>query len=1029
MGLSSATTNVTQSRETLRAATYLDEAISVSELLTLDTRTLPLTNESQKLARKLIRGCRDNRADRSLLDAFLEQFGLSTQEGVALMCLAESVLRIPDSATVDALISDKLSGKRWSEHIGRSDMLLVNASTWALMLTGRVVELGEPIEGDFSGWLGQLISRTGEPVIRRSLKVAMQLLGNEFVFARTPEQAMEKSRPGTVYSFDMLGEAARTEADAKSYFESYLHALAVLARTGPFSDSITASGISVKLSALHCRYESRQRKSVEKILYPRLLELAERAAAVNVQLTIDAEEANRLDVSLDLIERLSREPHLNSWRGLGIALQAYSKRAVPLIDWLSTLSDETGRRFIVRLVKGAYWDTEIKHAQVLGVATYPVYTTKAATDLAYLVCAQKLLARPDAFFPQFATHNAHTLASVLKLAKSPIELQRLHGMGELLYAQAAEQLDALPQVRVYAPIGPHKHLLAYLIRRLLENGANSSFVNRFLDAQTSVDDLVIDPRRSIETALKSKRQTPIPTPPNLYLPERANSPGVDIEDPHHLETIVSAMAPFANYQWGENADGGSTIVNPGRNDDIVGHYRPAQPADIEAALVACVQAQPAWNALGGGERAAMLRRIASGFEKHQGELMALLVREAGKTLDEALSEIREAWDFCHYYAHQAELHFQSPLKLPGPTGESNLLNLQGRGTFLCISPWNFPLAIFTGQVCAALAAGNSVVAKPSEQTTLVAMRVVTLMYAAGVPGSVLHLLTGEGAVVGRALAEDERVSGVAFTGSTATAKLLQRTLAARSGAIVPLIAETGGQNAMIVDSTAMIEQVVDDAIASAFGAAGQRCSALRVLHLQHDIADEVLTMLQGAMDALVIGDPWSPDTDIGPIIDKRALARLQHHADGLAARCLHKAALPDGLNGHYMAPQLFELNSITELAEENFGPLLHVVRYSRDRLDNVLAELNATGYGLTLGIHSRNNQFIDRVYTRSNAGNVYVNRNMIGAVVGVQPFGGQGLSGTGPKAGGPNYLQRFASERTLTNNVAAIGGNLDLLTK
>ena len=1021
--------NLSQVRKTLRAATYQGEASSVRELIALDCRTAEQIEGSQKLARELIQGCRDNRADRSLLDAFLEQFGLSTQEGVALMCLAESVLRIPDAATVDALIADKLSGNRWSDHIGASDMLLVNASTWALMLTGRVVELGEPIEGDFGGWLGQLVNRVGEPVIRRSLKVAMQLLGNEFVFARTPEQALGKTRTGTLYSFDMLGEAARSEADAQTYFESYRHALTVLAKAGPFADSITASGISVKLSALHCRYESRQRESVNKILYPRLLALAELAAASNVQLTIDAEETNRLDVSLDLIERLSREAHLASWAGFGIALQAYGKRALHVIDWLNALSDETGRRFIVRLVKGAYWDTEIKHAQEMGVPSYPVFTTKAATDLAYLVCAQKLLGRPDVFFPQFATHNAHTLATVLNLAKTPIELQRLHGMGELLYTQAAEQLETLPQVRVYAPIGPHKHLLAYLIRRLLENGANSSFVNRFLDAETSVDNLVIDPKKSVATARASPREAPIPTPPNLYVPERANSPGYDPQDPDHLDSIVSNMAPFALHQWGEITSIGVVVVNPGRNDDIVGHYRVAKPADIDSALTACVHSQPAWNALGGRERGVILRHIARGFEEQHGELMALLVREAGKTLNDALTEIREAWDFCHYYAHQAELHFEDPQVLAGPTGESNLLHLQGRGTFLCISPWNFPLAIFTGQVCAALAAGNSVVAKPSEQTTLIAMRVVELMYAAGVPSSVLCLLAGQGGVVGRALAEDERVSGVAFTGSTATAKLLQKTLADRSGAIAPLIAETGGQNAMIVDSTAMIEQVVDDAIISAYGSAGQRCSSLRVLYLQHDIADDVLDMFKGAMDALVVGDPWSPNTDIGPIIDKLALTRLQRHADALAAHCLHKTILPDSLHGHYIAPHLFELKSIKELTGENFGPLLHVVRYPREQLEQILAELSATGYGLTLGIHSRNNQFIDRVWDTSSAGNVYVNRNMIGAVVGVQPFGGQGLSGTGPKAGGPHYLQRFASERTLTNNVAAIGGNVDLLTR
>ena len=996
------------------------EAVSIDRLLGADQRADADIKAAQQQASDLITACRANRDQRSLLDAFMDQFGLSTQEGVALMCLAESIVRIPDQETADALIVDKIGDSdRWRTHLGESDSLLVNASTWALMLTGEVVELGRPVKGNFGGWLGGLVNRMGEPVIRQSLRYAMKLLGNEFVFATNAAAAVEAAKPDELYSFDMLGEAARTLEDAQNYQNAYLDALAALKPAEPVADCLQYSGISVKLSALYPRYDALHEREVHEHLYPRLLTLARRASADNLQLTIDAEEANRLDLSLQLIKRLMGEPELSHWQGLGLALQAYGKRALPVIDYLAGLAKTHQRRLIVRLVKGAYWDTEIKHAQQLGVEQYPVFTSKPATDLSYIACAQRLFESPAQFYPQFATHNAYTLANILQLGQGhSFELQRLHGMGELLYDTARATINGLPPVRVYAPVGPHKHLMAYLIRRLLENGANSSFVNRFLDDEVPVSRLVRNTR-----TLVIEQPSTLVLPPELFGASRVNSQGYELFDPLHQRALRDGLARWSEHQWGS---GPREVCNPARPKEIVGHASFSDVAEIAPAIQSAHQAQPSWDSLDAG-RALVLRRGANLLESNTDELVGLLVREAGKTWQDAIDEIREAVDFLRYYAEQCERYFTEPTSLPGPTGEINELRLHGRGVWVCISPWNFPLAIFLGQVGAALAAGNAVLAKPAEQTPLIAGRAIELLQQAGVPREVLQVFNG-GAEVGAALINTAGVDGVAFTGSTVVAKLINQALATKPGPIVPLIAETGGQNAMIVDSTAMFEQVCDDVLRSAFGSAGQRCSALRVLCVQQDIADELIKMIAGAMELLFVGDPMDGATDVGPIIDASALAKLEAHVQAFAAAQRCATPLPQGLSGHFIAPRLIEIERFDELQEEQFGPILHVLRYQQGELESLLEAIDRSGYGLTLGIHSRNTAFIDAVYRGSRAGNVYVNRNMTGAVVGVQPFGGSGLSGTGPKAGGPHYVPRFANERTTSDNVAAIGGNLDLLT-
>ncbi len=997
-------------------------------------------------ARALVERCRSRSERSGTLDAFLKEFGLSNPEGIALMCLAEALLRVPDDDTADRLIAEKIRSGNWAAHAGHSDSMFVNGSVWGLMLTGALVTVEPEAEGNPGLWVRKLVSRMGEPIVRSAVVQAMRILGRQYVLGRNISEALERSReadtPGSLYSFDMLGEGARTRADADVYHDAYQAALEAVGDAARTEEPERNHGISVKLSALDPRFEASQRARLFEELPERLLALARTARHHGLGLTVDAEEAGRLELTMDLFERLALSPELAGWDGLGFVLQAYQKRAPEVADWLIDLARRSGRRIMVRLVKGAYWDHEIKHAQEHGLLDYPVFTRKANTDLCYEVCAARLIGGGSRIFPQFATHNASTAVQVLAMAAGrPFELQRLHGMGELLYETLSADFTDGAQLplRVYAPVGSHEDLLPYLVRRLLENGANSSFVNRFLDDAVPVDALIRDPLEAAG-ASESLRHGAIPPPPALYRSygeARDSARGTDLDDPELPDRLAVNRARLAGTRWlavprgTTNASGtveDSRAVRSPADGSLVGHVLEADERAVLDAIERATQAQPAWEARGAESRAGILEQAATDLETAAPELTYLLGAEGGRTVPDAISELREAVDFCRYYAIQTRAHFE-PKPLPGPAGESNVLSLHGRGTFACISPWNFPLAIFLGQVSAALAAGNSVLAKPAEQTPLIAALAVRILVNAGVPRDVLQLLPGAGEGIGRVLTEDERVSGIAFTGSTATARLIQRQLAARTGPIVPFIAETGGQNVLIADSTALPEQLVDAVVSSAFQSAGQRCSALRVLYLQNEIADRVLTMLTGAMDTLVLGDPLDPATDIGPVIDEDARIMLRTHADRLtrAGRLIHRLSLPAPCaKGTFFPPHVFALDSIRELDGEVFGPILHVIRYEADALDAVLEEVNGTGYGLTLGVHSRIEGFAREVFRRTRVGNTYVNRNMIGAVVGVQPFGGQGLSGTGPKAGGPNYLQRFAVERTFTDNVAARGGNAAL---
>ena len=1012
-------------REAVRAATYLDETRAARALLAEVGLSVGQRQRVMARARDLVQACRARGHERSLLDSFLHEFGLSNEEGITLMCLAESLLRVPDRRTAEELVADKLAHGNWTKHAGASESFFVNASTWALILTGNVLSLSDHVTRDADGWFAGLVSRLGEGAARAGIARAMRILGRGFIVGENIEEALANER-GATSSFDMLGEGARTELDAERYLEGYRGALAAIAIAYPNAEPQAASGISVKLSALHPNLRQARRADVLRELTPKATALAAQAARANVHLTIDAEEAARLDLTLDVIERIAEHDDTQGWHGLGVAVQAYSKRAPAVLDWLAELARGTSRRIMVRLVKGAYWDTEIKRAQVGGFAGYPVFTRKASTDLSYIACATKLCRAQDALFPQFATHNAHTLAVVAELAEGrDFEMQRLHGMGELLYDEAARQVPGLPRVRVYAPVGAHADLLPYLVRRLLENGANSSFVNRFLDAQVSLNEVVRDPVADV-THFAHVPHPDIPLPSALYGGSRANSQGIDLDHPTQAAELLAAMEEFRTVRWGNGA--GTPVTNPADHRDVVGHAGAATPAMIDAALDRAVAAQRMWDDTPAEVRAQALGDTARAFETHRAELAALLVREGGKTVADALAEIREAVDFCRYYAVRCLHHFEAGETLPGPTGEENTLRLHGRGVFATIAPWNFPLAIFTGQTVAALAAGNAVAAKPAEQTPLVARRAVELMHEAGIPPDVLHLLPGTGEEVGRALVADSRIAGVAFTGSTATARAIHRALADREGRIVPLIAETGGQNAMLVDSTALLEQAADDIVRSAFGSAGQRCSALRVLYVQDDIADRLLDMLAGAMDVLRIGDPWDLATDVGPVIDGAARAALDAHARALARRRRHGCVLPEHCDhGTFVAPQFFEIDSIADLSDEHFGPLLHVARFRATDWRRSLADIRASGFGLTMGVQSRIGRRAEDVAVLSRVGNLYVNRDMVGAVVGTQPFGGEGLSGTGPKAGGPNYLPRFAVERVVTINTAATGGNAELL--
>jgi len=1003
---------LSEMRATVRATVLEDEPRAVRDRV--DAAGLARTDREAIVAHavELVRTTRA-RAGTSIMQGFLAEYGLSTREGVALMCLAETLLRVPDTETIDALIEDKIGASDWAAHLGHSSSPLVNASTWALLLTGKV--LGEAEEG-LAGALHEAIRRLGEPVIRAAVAQAMRELGHQFVLGRDMREARDRAAAmeaqGYSFSYDMLGEAARTEGDARRYHLAYSDSITALAGVGPGAGIRNRPGVSVKLSALHARYEFGQRDRVMTELVARLRSLALLAKSAGIGLNVDAEEADRLDLSLDVVEAVLADPALSGWDGFGVVVQAYGKRALYVIDWLHELAGQLGRRVMVRLVKGAYWDTEIKRAQALGLDGFPVFTRKASTDVSFLACTRRLLAMTDRIYPQFATHNAHTMAAVLRMAGdvADFEFQRLHGMGEALHAAVREAYGT--RCRIYAPVGAHHDLLAYLVRRLLENGANSSFVNQIVDDSVTPEEIARDPIAVVEGLGGAVANPRIATPAGLFMPERRNAKGWDLTDPLVVTAVETERERFrtAVREAGPLIAGAVVgaepveIRNPARPDDVVGRVTHSAPADVEAALGAARIGAAAWSSVRVEERASRVRRVADLYEAHAAELFALAAREAGKTWMDGVGEVREACDFARFYANEALRE-----RALGPRAP--------RGVIACISPWNFPLAIFSGQIFAALAAGNAVVAKPAEQTPLIAARAVALMHKAGIPREVVQLLPGDGATVGAALACDRRIDGVCFTGSTATARLINRAMAEHLAPDAPLIAETGGLNAMIVDSTALPEQAVRDIVASAFQSAGQRCSALRILYVQREVEERILEMLFGAMDELRIGDPWELATDVGPVIDDEARERIESycHRAERGGRLLKRLAAPD--EGRFAPPTVLRVDGIESLEEEIFGPVLHVATFDADRIDAVVDAVNAAGYGLTFGLHTRIDDRVQHIVDRVRAGNIYVNRNQIGAVVGSQPFGGEGLSGTGPKAGGPHYLRRLTAG-------ASVGGGV-----
>ena len=1026
-------------RTDLRRAYRQDEEACIAERLEHAAPAARVHAAAARLAIDLIEGARAKKS--SGIDAFLQQYGLDTEEGIALMCLAEALLRVPDAATADALIKDKIGSIDWGEHLGESSSTFVNAATFSLMLTGEVLDPPDARQKGLGSAFKRAMNRLGEPVIRTATGQAMKILGGQFVFGRTIDEALKRAAPerarGITHSFDMLGEAAMTFADAEKYRQAYESALARLARESG-AGVAGSPGISVKLSALHPKYNFFHAAEAKAAMIPVIRDLAVKARDADIHFTIDAEEAERLEVSMDIIEELVadddlfRRPDGSRWEGFGLAIQAYSKRGIWVCDWAGKLARRHGRKLFVRLVKGAYWDSEVKLSQVGGYSDYPVFTRKVATDVSYLACAARLFEHADMIRPAFATHNAYTIGAIKHLAAGrPFEFQRLHGMGEEVYdALHALEGNQRTPVRIYAPVGGHKELLAYLVRRLLENGANTSFVNRMGDADIPAEELVGDPVAEL-AAMQPRRNPAIPLPAAIF-GKRQNSAGVDLSDPLVREPLFDALAALETRQWTAEPTFGGTgpmvnITSPHDPAHIVGTRRDATPQEVDAAFTRAAAIQPGWDALGGEARALLLDNAADLFEAHTAQFLSLCQREAGKTLLDSVLELREAVDFLRYYAAEARRQFAAPVMLPGPTGEENSLTLHGRGVFATISPWNFPLAIFIGMASAALAAGNAVIAKPAEQTPLIAALAVKLCHQAGIPPEALQLLPGAGEV-GQLITAHPLLAGVAFTGSTETARAINRALANREGPIATLIAETGGQNAMIVDSSALPEQVVRDVLGSAFQSAGQRCSALRVLYLQEDIAEGVLEMIRGGFAALKVGDPADLATDVGPVIDAEAKALLEAHV----ADCTGKGLPVERLSGtpatgHFVAPTIIEIPSIAALKRENFGPVLHVVRFKAGDLGKVVDDINTTGFGLTLGLHSRIAETRRFVQARARVGNFYVNRNQIGAVVESQPFGGEGLSGTGPKAGGPHYLARFATERVTTIDTTAAGGNASLL--
>lgn len=1028
-------------RAALRSAYRPDEKLIVEQRLAEAALTSAQGREAAAIARSLSKAVRAHKP--AGIDAFMAAYDLGSDEGIALMCLAEALLRIPDVETADDLIADKLAGPNWAEKLGESSSPFVNAATFSLLLTGKVLDSAKDSTEGWTAALGRAVGRLGEPVIRAAVSQAMKILGKQFVFGRTIDEALKRAAPerrqGLTHSFDMLGEAARTHADAARYAKAYASALDRIA--GEAKDGVRSSpGISVKLSALHPRYEWSHAAEAKAAMLPVLRELALKAANAGVHFTIDAEEADRLEPSLDIIEALAADDALfaDGWDGFGLAIQAYQKRAVPLCDWVAELARKHKRRFMVRLVKGAYWDTEVKAAQVAGLEDYPVFTRKVATDVSYIACAKRLLAASDVLYPAFATHNANSIGVIKALAgDNRFEFQRLHGMGEGLYDELARLEDGIGEartpVRIYAPVGSHKDLLAYLVRRLLENGANSSFVNRIADEDIPLDQLVRDPVAEL-SALEPKRNPSIPLPNAIFGKARRNSTGVDLSDPLVREPLLVRLKALESRSWTARPTlgkgKGRSVTSPTDRRIEIGTVFEPSATEVDRMVAAGHAAQGAWDALGGEARARLLDRTADLFEEHKEEFFSLCIREAGKTLIDAVLEVREAVDFLRFYAAEARRQFTRPLLLPGPTGEHNELRLHGRGVIASISPWNFPLAIFTGLTSAPLAAGNAVIAKPAGQTPLIGALAIDLMHKAGIPKHVVQLAPGSGRVVGGTLTAHPLVAGVVFTGSNETARTINRTLAERDGPIIPFVAETGGQNAMIVDSSALPEQVTRDVISSAFQSAGQRCSALRVLCIQDDVADSMLEMIAGAMQALTIGDPADIRTDVGPVIDEGAKAALEAHLAELKAkgRLLAEIELPkSAVHGYFVKPSMYEIKSLAELDREHFGPILHVVRWKSGELDKLIGQINATGYGLTLGLQSRIDTTRQFVEAHARVGNLYVNRNQIGAVVESQPFGGEGLSGTGPKAGGPHYVARFATERVTCIDTTAAGGNASLM--
>lgn len=1032
-------------RALINKAYRVDELTMMTELINQANLDATQVNAIRNQATTLVEQVRSERKKSTGIDSFLTEYSLSSDEGIALMCLAEALLRVPDNATIDKLIKDKLTSADWESHRGQSDSFFVNATTWALMLTGKVLT-PERADTMLTKSLFKLINRSGESVVRTAVDKAMRIMSKQFVTGRTIQEALSRARKkeaiGYRYSYDMLGEAALTDIDAERYFQSYKNAIEEIGKSVDKKANIyQRAGISIKLSALHPRYQEAQKARVMEELPIKLLMLAQLAKQYDIALTIDAEESERLDLSLDVIERVFSDNSLNGWHGFGMAVQSYQKRAFYVLDWIADLARSKQRRMMVRLIKGAYWDSEIKKTQMQGLAEYPVFTRKVFTDVSFQACAKKILTMTDAIYPQFATHNAYSVAMILTLVGNyrDFEFQCLHGMGNELYEQIVPANRLGIPCRIYAPVGSHEDLLPYLVRRLLENGANSSFVNRIVDEKAPISSLVEDPVANA-THLLGKINQNIPLPASIFLPERKNSNGLDLSD---REVIADLQQQYTSMDLGHwiakpllagGKQGGEvdrSVASPQRADSLIGRVSDATADNIAWALDQAEKAFPAWDSRPVAERAACIDRFANLLEENTAEFLALACLEAGKTWADGIAEIREAVDFCRYYAVMSERLMGKPKQLHGYTGELNELSLHGRGTVLCISPWNFPLAIFTGQVVAALVTGNTVIAKPAEQTTLIASLAVKLLHQAGVPTEVVQLLPGTGEAVGAPLVSDKRVKAVIFTGSTQTAALINKTLANRSGEIIPLIAETGGQNAMIVDSSALLEQVVVDAVNSAFGSAGQRCSALRVLFVQEEVYPRMIHLLKGAMDELQVGDPRWLTTDVGPVIDAEALAGLQAHVATMQQKyeLIYQCKLSeDCKNGFFMPPTAIAIDSMAALEKENFGPVLHVISYKRKHLDKVIEQINDTGYGLTLGIHSRISQTVEYIKDRVKAGNCYVNRNMVGAVVGLQPFGGEGLSGTGPKAGGPHYLTRLCIERTYTVDTTAAGGNASLMS-